>query len=190
MRIALPVVAAVLALLIVIWPQLHESTKRFQLMESTGMSLKDGGDQQAVNARFTGTDARNRPYTLTADSAVQSQATPDAVTLAFPKADITTKTGAWIALSAENGLYHRRDKVLDLSGEVTLYHDSGFEMRTSSARIDFTDSGAVGDKPVQGHGPTGTVNAKGFRVIDGGKVIWFTGQSKLVFWPSAGKTGK
>lgn len=189
MRIALPVVAAVLALMIVIWPQLHETTKRFRLMEQSGISLKDGGDQQAVNARFTGTDTQNRPYTVTADSALQSQTTPDAVTLAFPKADITTKAGAWVALSAENGLYHRGDKILDLNGDVTLFHDSGFEMHTATARIDFNASDAVGDKPVQGHGPMGTVNARGFRMVDGGKVIWFTGKSKLVFWPSARKAG-
>lgn len=190
MRVALPVVAAVLALLIVVWPQLHETTKRFRLMEQSGISLKDGGDQQAVNARFTGTDVHNRPYTVTADSAVQSQKTPNTVTLAFPKADITTKAGAWIALSAESGLYHRNDKILDLNGDVTLFHDSGFEMHTASAKIEFSDNEAVGDKPVQGHGPMGTVNANGFRVIDGGKVIWFTGKSKLVFWPAARKAHK
>jgi len=190
MRIVLPVVAAVLVLLVVIWPQLNEDTHRFRLMEQSGISLKDGGDQQAVNARFTGTDAQNRPFTLTADSAVESQTTPDAVTLAFPKADITTKTGAWIALSAANGLYHRNDKILDLYGDVTMFHDSGFELRTASARIDFNQSDATGDQPVEGHGPMGTVKAKGFRVIDGGKQMWFTGQSKLVFWPSARQADK
>jgi lipopolysaccharide export system protein LptC len=190
MRIVLPVVAAVLVLLVVIWPQLNEDTRRFRLMEQSGISLKDGGDQQAVNPRYTGTDAQNRPYSLTADSAVQSQTMPDAVTLAFPKADITMKSGAWIALSAQNGLYHRDAKTLDLNGDVTMFHDSGFEMRTASARIDFNDSGAVGNQPVEGHGPMGTVQATGFRVIDGGKQIWFTGRSKLVFWPSARKDGK
>lgn len=185
MRIILPVVAGVVVLLVVIWPQLTEDAGRFALMAPSAVTLKDGGDQQVVNARFTGMDRNQQPFTVIADSATQSQQMPDRVSLAFPKADVTMKNGAWVALSGANGLYYRNRQALDLNGDVTLFHDSGFEMRTAAAHIDFNTNIASGDSPVQGQGPLGTLDAKGFRVVEGGRRIWFAGPSQVVFWPKA-----
>ena len=190
MRITLPVVAGVLILLVVIWPQIEDDARTFRLMEPGALSVTDGGDQQVVNARFTGLDDENRPFTVIADSATQTQANPDEVTLAFPKADVTLEDGAWIALSGEEGRYSRSRETLNLNGDVTLFHDSGFEIRTAEALIDFATNIAVGEKPVQGHGPSGTLSASGFRVLDGGKRIWFAGPSRMVFWPKADGAGR
>ncbi len=75
------------------------------------------------------------------------------------------------------------NEVLHLDGEVDLFHDTGFEMHTPSATVDLKNGTAAGDQPVRGHGPTGALNAAGFRILDGGKRILFTGKARLVLSP-------
>ena len=184
MRITLPLVAVAIVVLVVVWPQLTEKPKRFSLNVSS-VTTAETGAQQIINARFTGTDLANRPYSVTADSASQSENAPDLVYLAFPKADITLQSGAWLALSAETGTFDRKRQVLNLQGAVSLFHDMGHELRTSSADIFMKQGTASGNKPVFGHGPLGTVQSAGFRILDGGKRVLFTGKSRLVLYRAA-----
>jgi lipopolysaccharide export system protein LptC len=110
------------------------------------------------------------------------------IDLAFPKADITLRSGVWLALSAETGLFNRKQQVLNLRGGVTLFHDMGYELRTPSADIFMKRGIASGDQPVTGQGPIGTIRSAGFRILDGGKRVLFTGKSRLVLYPK-GKQG-
>lgn len=188
MRFALPAVAAAIMVVVVAWPQLVEQPKRFSLGVSK-VTINDSGGQQIVNARFTGTDRDDQPFTITADTASQPVKNPGIVDLAFPKADLAQKDGSWIALSAETGLYNKKSQVLDLKGGVNLFHDAGYELHTATARVELDRGVASGADPVSGQGPFGTLNSGGFRILDRGKRLIFTGKSRLVLYP-AGKDGK
>jgi lipopolysaccharide export system protein LptC len=188
MRIALPVIAGAIMILVIAWPQLVEQPKRFSLGVSK-VTINDSGGQQIVNARFTGTDRDDRPFTITADTASQPVKTPGVIDLAFPKADVAQENGSWVALSAETGLYDKNAQVLDLKGGVNLFHDTGYELRTATARVELDKGEASGVDPVSGQGPFGTLNSSGFRILDRGKRLIFTGKSRLVLFP-AGKDGK
>lgn len=184
MRITLPLVAVAIAVLVIAWPQLTEKPKKFSLSVSNVATTETGG-QQIINARFTGTDEENRPYTVTADTASQVKNAPDMVDLAFPKADITLQNGAWLALSAETGTFNRKIQVLNLHGAVNLFHDMGYELRTSAADIFMKQGTASGNKPVSGQGPIGTVQSTGFLILEGGKRVLFTGKSRLIIYSAA-----
>jgi lipopolysaccharide export system protein LptC len=188
MRVGLPVVAAAIITIVIAWPQLSEAPKGFRLGISE-VAPGDSGDQRIVNANFTGTGSEGRPYTITADSAWQAQKSPDSIQLAFPKADLTLNTGAWLAMSAETGVFDRQSQLLDLEGAVNLFHDIGYELHTPSAHIDLVNGSAQGDDPVQGQGPGGTMTSKGFRIMDRGQRIMFTGKSRLVLYPAKGVPG-
>jgi lipopolysaccharide export system protein LptC len=181
MKITLPLIAAVLVGLVVVWPQFRDVREGFRI-EIARLALSLGG-QQVSNARFTGSDARGRPFTIIADSAVQAEGQPDQIRLEHPKADITMQNGAWIASSADTGRFFRTAQVLELSGGVSLFHDQGFEMHSASAQLDLKRGTAEGDERVDGHGPTGTISAAGFRVLDNGARVFFTGPAKLVLRP-------
>ena len=183
MRITLPVIAGLITLMVIAWPQLGEKPKQFSVGINR-VTTNDSGGQQIINARFTGTDRAQRPYTVTADTAAQVQSSPNLVDLSFPKADITLRNGAWMALSAETGLYDRDEQMLSLKGAVNLFHDTGYELHTSAARIDLAQGIASGEEPVSGHGPLGTLTSGGFRVLDRGKRLIFTGKSRLVLFPA------
>lgn len=189
MRIALPLIAGAIAIIVIAWPQLGEKPKRFSLGVSK-VTVNDGGGQQIVNPRFTGTDTDHRPYTVTADAASQIQTSPTMIDLSFPRADITLTSGAWLAVSSESGLFDRKTQMLALKGAVNLFHDTGYELRTNSADVDLGAGVASGNDPVVGQGPFGHMNSAGFQILDHGKRVIFTGKSKLVLFPSADKPSK
>jgi lipopolysaccharide export system protein LptC len=184
MRIALPVSAAAIVALVIAWPQLTQKPKGFRLGVSK-ITIHDTGGQQIVNPRFSSTDSNQRPFNLTADTAFQQKDDANLVDLAFPKADLTAKAGTWMAISAETGKFNRQSEVLDLKGAISLFHDSGYELKTTIAQIDMAAGTATGDVPISGHGPGGTVKGSGFRILERGKTIIFTGKSKMILYPTS-----
>lgn len=184
MRVALPLVAGAIIALVIAWPELGEKRSSFTLGMSR-ITVNDSGGQTIVNPRFTGIDRAQRPYTVTADAATQSQETPNEINLAFPKADLTLGDGAWVAVTAANGLYDRKAEALTLSGGVDLFHDKGYELHTPSARIALGDGSAEGDEPVRGQGPLGTIEGRGFRMLERGRRLLLSGKSRLVLHPLA-----
>ncbi len=179
MKVLLPATAAALMLLVVAWPQFVIEEEGFRLSVSK-LAPDQAESLTMLNARFEGLDERNRPYAVTADIATQSENDTDLVTLERPKADITLEDGAWLALTAKSGEYHKEAQVLDLTGSVNLFHDKGFELRTESARVRLDEGMAEGAQPVEGQGSIGTIQAEGFRVLDRGARIFFLGRSHLV----------
>jgi len=132
------------------------------------------------NFKYSSTDNQNRPYTIIADSAAQPQdKTLDTVTLVRPQANFTLADNHWMTITAKNGLYHRNADTIDLDGDVTLDHDTGLTFHTSRAQIDMKAKVAAGTDPVQGQNATSDINSEGFRILDDGNVIIFTGKALL-----------
>lgn len=182
MKVLLPALAAALILLVFAWPQFAFKDERFSLGMSR-LTLDQAENLTMLNARYDGVDERRQPYSVTADMATQSKQDENLIDLELPKADMTMEDGAWLALTARTGEYRRSVEVLDLAGSVSLFHDRGFELRSESARIDLGAGTAEGQEPVEGQGTFGTVKAEGFRVLDRGQTVIFTGKSRLVLYP-------
>lgn len=187
MKIVLPALAVVLLLLMLVWPHLSTMDDRFHI----GFA-KISPDQiqtlSMVNARYFGVDERNQPFTVTADAATEEDPKAGIIVLQAPKADFTTKGGANVYLQAEQGFYHQKQQLLELMGEVTLFHDQGYELHTEEAEIDLVKGDATGTKPVDGHGPQGKMQGEGFRISDNGKQVLVTGRSSLMLKGAGGKS--
>lgn len=184
MKLLLPAVAALLVILILVWPYLKTEDLRFRL-SFAAVTADKTEDPSMVNPRYLGIDKENQTFSITADLARTLTAGASEVELEMPKADITLDDGTWLVLTAKNGVYKQLKKTLDLEGAVNLFHDSGYEFQTSKANIDLEKGLAGGDKAVQGQGPFGEMHGEGFRLADKGKTIVFTGKSKLVIYPGA-----
>lgn len=189
MKMVLPAVAALVLGLVLIWPQIVDKNERFRVSFSN-INTKDVDTLSMVNARYFGTDKENQPFSVTADTANEASKGAKAVELEAPKADIMTKDGQWLVLSAENGLYSQPSSTLDLLGNVNLFHDKGYEIHTLSAQADLKQGSASGDDKVQGQGPFGALTSDGFRLYDKGARIVFTGRTHLVLDPKAGMPKK
>jgi lipopolysaccharide export system protein LptC len=77
--------------------------------------------------------------------------------------------------------------MLDLKGSVNLFHDLGYELHTARASIDMDNNVAAGDSPIQGQGAFGQINAAGFRLLESGERIIFTGKARLLIHSTAPK---
>ena len=181
-KLVLPLVAVALFALVWAWPNLRGGDLRFRLGFSDFVTRETAGPSM-INPRYVGTDKNQQPYSITSNVARNSPADRMKIDLEVPKGDIVLNDGTWLMLSADAGVYARTAKTLDLTGGVTLFHDSGYEIRTDSAYVDLDQGTAAGDQPVHGQGPFGDLRAEGFILLDKGKVIHFTGKSKLTIWP-------
>lgn len=187
MKVVLPAVALALVLLVWAWPHLQGKDLRFRIGFS-GLAATEAEDPSMVNPRYVGTDKDKQPFSITADLAKTRAVDSSNVELEMPKGDMMLKDGTWLVLTAESGLYERATKTLDLTGAVTLFHDTGYEIRTQSARIDLEDGSAEGQRPVRGQGPFGDLQSDGFRLIEKGETIFLTGKSKVVLYPGLQKS--
>lgn len=187
MKFLLPTIALLLIGLIVAWPHIEVSDAKFRI-GFADLTVKEADDPSMLNPRYIGTDDDNQPYSVTAEIARRLAESGKVIELDSPKADILLEDGTWLVLTARRGIYGREAESLDLIGSVVLYHDSGYEFLTEKAKIDLEQSAAEGDQPIRGQGPFGNLQAEGFRLVDKGKTIYFTGKSKLVIYPGAGQS--
>lgn len=147
------------------------------------LDVSEARDLQMVAARYTGVDRDNNPFVVTADVARQKPKLDDLITLERLKGDLTTAGGSWLELSADNGFYQPQPQLLDLYGNVALFQDKGNEFHSSSAHVDMAAGTAEGDDPIIGQGPFGNIAAQGFRMLDRGGTIVFTGRATLEMLP-------
>lgn len=180
LKVVLPSTAAIVVVLVLAWPQLHLQD-RLPDPESLRIRPQDAADLTVLGVRYAGTDSQDRPFTVTAASTRQARDDADRVALEKPEADMTLTGGRRIALQAEQGVFDRETSRLDLSGAVRFLHDDGYELRTDQAQIDFRDGLAQGDGPVVADGPVAKARADGFKVLDRGRTVLFTGKASMQF---------
>lgn len=181
-KVALPALAAAVLGLIAVWPL-------FTGRPDTRRAGPDSGQLEMVDARYLGTDKGARPFEVRAEKVVQVGGGTNLIELVKPQAEITMKGGDWITLSARRGNYDQKSGQLVLEGGVTLFQDGGYEFTTEMAQVDTQKGIAWGNAPVHGQGPTGDIDAGGFRILDDGNTIVFTGKARLLLVDGMGERG-
>jgi lipopolysaccharide export system protein LptC len=177
-KLLLPLGALALLSAIALWPEIDGVADRGR-MAFRRAAQTDAEAMRISGARYQGVDDQNRPYNVTADSAVQQDKT-GLIDLTKPRADILLTSGAWMLLEARDGQFDRPKSLLDLQGNVTLWHDNGTTMKSETAHIDVHAGEAESDQPTAAQGPFGTIESEGFRLRDRGQVMVFTGKSHAV----------
>ena len=174
----LPVLAMLLLASVALWPEISRQFDNARYTYRSGGLSADVQAGKLLNVQYHGQDSRNRPYTVTADAALQAGA--DRTDLVRPKGDALSQNGSWTYGESLRGVYHQHLGLLDMSGDVVLYRDDGVTMQTQSAAMDLKQGAAFGDEPTHVEGPFGTLDARGFALVDKGDVIQFSGKSRLV----------
>ena len=87
MKLLLPLLALSLALAVVIWPNEFRQATGFHLAY---VSPDDSGNAELtmLRPRYLGTDARNQPFVVTADSATQDPLNQRLISLVQLQADM------------------------------------------------------------------------------------------------------
>ena len=179
MKLILPAIAIGLVCLVLLWPQMTVKNTRFTI-NFKNIENSNSENLNMVNARFVGTDAKNQPFSITADIAKNMTIDGTSIELEMPKADIGIDNGTWLAVVANNGIYNQKTQFLNLAGSVNLFHDSGYEFNTEKTTIDLIRGIAFSNVVINGQGPFGNLTAEGFRIEKKNNQFFFTGKSKLV----------
>ncbi len=185
MKVLLPTGAAVLTALVVAWPLL---SGRDEGVPISFADVEFSGPETPLmsNARYFATDERDRPFSVTADTVTQVAEDEDTVHFTAPKADMLLDSGAWVALTADRGTLHRATNTMELDGAVNIFSDEGYEFRTERAEIDIDANTAWGDRPIEGQGPLGTLNADTFRLDNAAGRLLFEGRVRMIIYPNVG----
>jgi lipopolysaccharide export system protein LptC len=179
LRRVLPAVGLGLLMLVAAWPRLA------RLLDDVRFALplidrRDAWELRMISPRYAGIDRLNRPYVLTAAAGRQMPERNDLMSLDRPRGQIIMHGGAKVVLTATTGVYQSQQRLLDLFGDVTLTHENGTRFETRSAHLDLAGETAGGQDPVAGQSPSGDITAQGFRILDKGDTIVFTGRSHLL----------
>ena len=175
----LPMVGLMLLVLVAVWPRLGP------LLESVRLSLpiidlRDARELRMLNPRYAGVDRFNRPFVVTAAIGRQVPNRDDLMSLERPRAEMIMRRGASVVVTAATAVYQSQAQLLDLFDDVNLIHENGTRFVTKTAHVDVAHDTAEGHDPVTGRGPSGDIDAEGFRILDKGDTVVFTGKSDLL----------
>jgi len=109
-------------------------------------------------ATYRGIDNRNRPFSITAGSAVQTRASEPVVEMDELTARIQLGDGP-AALTARDGAYNFETEKVVVRGNVGFATGDGYRMVTRNVTVDLSNRRLNGASGVSGSTPTGTFSA-------------------------------
>jgi lipopolysaccharide export system protein LptC len=138
-------------------------------------------DLAMLKPRLTGTDDKGNPFVITADAAVQDAKNPKRASLKNIEADLALDEESWINARAREGVIDMAAGKMVLMGGIDLFTDTGYELHTQSARMDFKRNVVHGDQPVTGQGPLGTLSADRFQAERASNQLLLSGHVTMTF---------
>jgi lipopolysaccharide export system protein LptC len=171
-----------LAMLVIIGVLIARLSSDPQQQKITALPQEEkttAGKIELVRAKYEGTDDQGHAYAVTADKTLRAMDAPDTVLFEKPLADITLQDKTWVAIKAEAGSFDHAAEKLSLKGNVTIFHDSGYELALQDIMIDLKQKTAATSAPVRAQGPLGSIAAKNMSVKNQGDLVVFGGPVAL-----------
>lgn len=185
LKYSLPGIALIALVTLISWPHLKKwmHASKPTLVQAASIPVTNN---TATRPEFKSTDNKNQPYTITADHGIETSV--EEIHLINPKMVMHLKSGDQVTLTANSGKLNKATNKLHLEGKVTLTHSQGYAFQTAQAWIDCNQGSAHGDMPISGDGPTGVIEANGFRLTERGTKVSFIGRTQLLL-TGMGKKG-
>jgi lipopolysaccharide export system protein LptC len=126
---------------------------------------------------ITGFDRQNRPYSVTAQAAVQDDDVPSRVYLKTVAGQSQKANGETVKMRANSGIYDTEAKELDLKGAVEIISEGRFTAHMETARVAVKEKKLISYSPVTVDLPNGsTIDAKALQITnDGNNILFFNG---------------
>lgn len=143
------------------------------------MSLGLGGEAigaiHLLHPTFYGRNQQGERYVLRADEAIRSGDNPDRISLIQPKLWEYTTAPEPETVTSARGVFHEKEKLLDLFGQVKASDGAGNHFASETAYVNMHRNSVVGQTAAFASGPQGTISASSYAVYDKGKHVIFTG---------------
>ena len=181
MKSLLPLAAIViLASVVAYWVIPRHQDKLSVTMRAAG-NVKN--DLTMTKATFTGTDEKGNHFTVTAAEAVQDPKNRHKAELKQVQADMEFDNANWLNASAGRGFIDVDAGTLKLTGGISIYTDSGYELHTPSADVNIKTNVMQGIQKVTGHGPLGQFSADKFYFDRLRKQVKLNGHVRMRMYP-------
>lgn len=177
---ALPMGVGIMAALMVLTPLSPRGEVSFLLDRDSVAVINER--LRVDNALYRGTDDEGRPFSLTADEAVQASSAEGVVRLQDVVARILLPDGPG-QLVAQGGNYSIEEEVLDVSGPLQVTAADGYRIVTTGVTINLGTKRLVGSDGVEGAIPAGTFSADRFEAHLSERTIALDGNARLRMIP-------
>lgn len=137
---------------------------------------------EMLNPVYTGQDEHGKPYIVKATKGklLNPDDEDSLLHIDLPWGEFMGSDNVTVQLSAVQGLYDTKARVLTLKDNVRFVTSDGYDFTTPSAILYMKEARAEGNQPVQGKGPQGVIRAEGFRIREKGAIVTFIGNSQAL----------
>lgn len=129
-------------------------------------------------ARYTGSDARGRPFSLTAANAIQRSAADPIVRLTDLSAVIVMDEGP-AAIDAEAGRYDPIRDTVSVDGPLRFIAADGYRLETGDVAVDLKTRRLSSGRPVTGNLPIGNFSADRISADLETRIVRLSGRARL-----------
>lgn len=137
-----------------------------------------------TSSTITGLDRQQRPYSISAKTAIQDKDQPKLIKLDQVSGATNRGNGEEITFESRKGLYNSDVKTLDLDTEVVVRSEGRFTARMGKAQVIVGEKRLVSDVPVAVELSNGMINANGVQITNDGNNILFLNGVKAHFGSS------
>jgi hypothetical protein len=123
---------------------------------------KDKSEVKIENAKLIGSDGKNRPYMITAKSALKNSIKKNIMTLYGVEADISLEKGKWILLKTEEASYNHNKKILLSQDLVKIYYNDGTILESSNIYYNISSGLIKGNNGITMFGNWGVIESDSF----------------------------
>lgn len=142
------------------------------------------GHVTVTTSTITGLDSQQRPYSISAKTAIQDKDQPKLIKLDQVSGATNRQNGEAITFQSAKGLYNSDVKTLDLEAEVVVRSEGRFTARMDKAHVIVGEKRLTSDVPVVVEMSNGTINANGVQITNDGNNILFLNGVKAQFGSS------
>lgn len=145
----------------------------------------DDGKLVMEHPRLSGMDGDQRPYSLTAEKAIQDLSKPKSIELDVITAKLPMENDVYADITADNGVYNSEKKTLVMNGKVTLKTDNGMEINLVDVDVDIGTGSLQTSNPISLKTENATITADSLRVENSGERIIFEKRVRMTLYPSS-----
>jgi lipopolysaccharide export system protein LptC len=173
LRIAIPIGALVSFSAFIVFPFINPFRTGGV---SVGAVKMDGTRVTMENPRMAGHRKDNKPYEVTASSAVQDIRVPHVIELNQMKARLVNADNSVLNLTARKAIFDSQKEQLQMRDEVRVVTENGQEVQMKSADVDFKAGTVRSRDGVEVRLPDMAVSADELDIVDSGGKIAFIGR--------------
>ena len=176
MKILLPIGIGVLLAYLVLTPLSKSKEISFLLDKNKVDVAKER--MKVQSAQYRGLDNQGRPFTLTAEKALQATSAEQVVDINGMSARILLDDGP-ASIGAGRGRYDMEKQKVDVLGPIQVRASDGYELETRDVTVDFNTRSIASGGRVEGKMPLGTFSAGRMTADLPSRTVVLSGRARL-----------